>query len=69
MYIKTRNIEVRIYYQHGVPGENRTHDLSLRRRSLYPTELREHDSIIQKTIKKNNLIILDCLLKPLLRNK
>ena len=27
---------------HGVPGGSRTHDLSLRRRTLYPTELRKH---------------------------
>ena len=27
----------------GVPDWNRTNDLSLRRRSLYPTELRGHD--------------------------
>ena len=26
----------------GVPGGNRTHGLSLRRRTLYPTELRKH---------------------------
>ena len=27
---------------HGVPGGSRTHGLSLRRRTLYPTELRKH---------------------------
>ena len=27
---------------YGVPGGSRTHGLSLRRRTLYPTELRKH---------------------------
>lgn len=30
------------YILYGVPGGNRTHGLSLRRRTLYPTELRKH---------------------------
>ena len=50
------------YYKNGVPDWNRTNDLSLRRRSLYPTELRGHNNIItqkQKIITNygNNLII------------
>lgn len=30
----------------GTPGETRTHYLALRRRTLYPGELRRHDGII-----------------------
>lgn len=33
-------------YTHGVHGEIRTLDLFLRRETLYPAELREHETII-----------------------
>ena len=44
-----------LQYKNGVPDWNRTNDLSLRRRSLYPTELREHNIIITYLIFYNNI--------------
>jgi hypothetical protein len=32
----------------GAPGEGRTHDLQLRRLSLYPSELRAHGCVSQE---------------------
>ena len=34
------------YVTHGVPNRNRTCDLPLRRRPLYPTELRGRDGAV-----------------------
>ena len=56
----------------GVPGGNRTHGLSLRRRTLYPTELRKqailiffkfYTSIYTSNGSDHNILIL-CLPKP-----
>ena len=45
------------YNAFGVPEKSRTSDLSLRRRSLYPTELREQEKIIMlKMSNKNELL-------------
>jgi hypothetical protein len=37
-----------IPYEGGAPGEGRTHDLQLRRLSLYPSELRAHGCVSQE---------------------
>jgi hypothetical protein len=37
-----------IQVEGGAPGEGRTHDLQLRRLSLYPSELRAHGCVSQE---------------------
>ena len=46
----------------GTPGETRTHYLALRRRALYPGELRGHsnNSIVPKNSRYVNKRIFDC---------
>ena len=36
---------MRMFWGYGTPGGIRTHDLTVRSRSLYPTELRAHISL------------------------
>ena len=38
----TRKMNVAIVHDNGAPGGSRTHDLWLRRPTLYPAELRAH---------------------------
>ena len=50
LYIGTNSYENTVIYSEitvfGTPGETRTHYLALRRRTLYPGELRGHRFII-----------------------
>ena len=48
----------------GDPGQNRTGDLPLRRRLLYPTELRNHIKFARKQLCSNvsNRVIIQYLL-------
>ena len=67
--MKKSRISTRFF---GVPGGNRTHGLSLRRRTLYPTELRKqailiffkfYTSIYTSNGSDHNILI-SCLPKP-----
>ena len=56
----------------GDPGGIRTHGLSLRRRPLYPAELRDPNTLISlsyvgKTLEKYKLLSSICQMKEMLK--
>ena len=51
-----------LYVLFGAPGEIRTHDLWLRRPTLYPTELRAHITKVQNLKRKVKSCVFNFLL-------